>query len=86
MWAAYADASLNVLSRRFCVCALTVRSCAVAAHNPALHAVIEKARKVLVAMKKANAGPAEEKYKTALNTLMKYVGNVVANPDEEKFR
>ena len=49
--------------------------------------VIDKVRKALVSMKKA--APEEEaleRYKTALGTLLKYLGNIAAHPDEEKFR
>lgn len=47
--------------------------------------VIDKVRKTLLAMKKNSAG-SDEKFKTCLSTLMKYIGNVNNNPDEEKFR
>lgn len=48
-------------------------------------AVSEKLRPVLVEMKKAYPGE-EERAKTAWTTMMKYIGNIVANPSEEKFR
>uniref|UniRef100_A0A7R9VJY6 UBA domain-containing protein n=1 Tax=Chlamydomonas euryale TaxID=1486919 RepID=A0A7R9VJY6_9CHLO len=50
--------------------------------------VLDKVRKVLVGMKKAHddGGAANERFKAALSTLLKYIGNVVANPSEDKFR
>ena len=49
--------------------------------------VIDKVRRILVSMKKAAPeGEALDRFKTALGTLLKYLGNIAANPDEEKFR
>lgn len=44
---------------------------------------MDKMRKLLVDMKKADG---EERAKVAWQTLLKYLGNVVKNPDEVKFR
>ena len=49
--------------------------------------VIDKVRKTLLAMKKASTDSGgDEKFKTCLSTILKYVGNVNSNPDEDKFR
>ncbi|GAX81762.1 hypothetical protein CEUSTIGMA_g9190.t1 [Chlamydomonas eustigma] len=50
--------------------------------------VIDKVRKTLVDMKKASSASSaeEERFKTAVSTMLKYVGNVASQPDEEKFR
>ena len=39
-------------------------------------------------MKKASTAPGEdpERFKTAASTMLKYIGNIAGNPDEEKFR
>jgi hypothetical protein len=47
--------------------------------------VIEKMRGVLVSMKKSAPG-GDEQFKAAVNTLMKYIGNIARAPEEEKFR
>jgi len=47
-------------------------------------AAIEKLRNQLVSMKKGCAS--EEAFKTCISTVLKYLGNVVRAPDEDKFR
>ena len=47
--------------------------------------VIEKMRGMLVSMKKSAPG-GDEQFKTAVNTLLKYIGNIARAPEEEKFR
>jgi len=44
---------------------------------------MDRMRRLLVDMKKADG---EERAKVAWQTLLKYLGNIVKNPDEEKFR
>ncbi|KAG1656394.1 hypothetical protein FOA52_008804 [Chlamydomonas sp. UWO 241] len=50
--------------------------------------VLEKVRTAMLAMKKSagSEGPEFERYKVALSTLSKYIGNVAAHPGEEKYR
>ncbi len=48
-------------------------------------AALEKLRGTLVAMKKEYAAD-EPRWRTCATTLGKYISNVAANPDEEKFR
>lgn len=48
-------------------------------------AVLEKLRAKLVDMKKS-CGDNSEQFKTAANTLTKYLGNIARSPDEDKFR
>lgn len=45
----------------------------------------DKLRNALTAMKKAHPGQ-DALFHTACATLLKYLGNIVAAPDEEKFR
>ncbi|KAF5841688.1 hypothetical protein DUNSADRAFT_11895, partial [Dunaliella salina] len=46
---------------------------------------LEKLRNTLVTMKKTHASE-EDKWRTAGNTLLRYIANAASNPDEEKFR
>jgi hypothetical protein len=53
-------------------------------HSDAVvRAAMDRMRRLLVDMKKADG---EERAKVAWQTLLKYLGNIVKNPDEEKFR
>lgn len=47
--------------------------------------VIEKVRSALSEMKRGAPG-GEAAWKSAATTLLKYLGNVAATPDEERFR
>ncbi|MEW5312464.1 MAG: hypothetical protein WDW38_004097 [Sanguina aurantia] len=47
--------------------------------------VIEKLRSSLVTMKKSHASE-QERFKCACSTLLKYIANVVNNPEEDKYR
>lgn len=47
--------------------------------------VIDKLRGILVSMKKDSPG-GDAQFKTACSTLLKYLGNIAANPQEPKFR
>lgn len=52
-----------------------------------LRAVLSKLRDQAVAMKKASTAPeagagGDERFKTAAATMIKYLSNIVANPDE----
>jgi len=44
---------------------------------------METLRNILVRMKQNNP---EDRFKTACSVLMKYIGNLASNPEEEKFR
>ena len=49
--------------------------------------VIDQVRKTLLAMKKASGeGAGAERFKVAAQTMLKYIGNIAASPEEEKYR
>lgn len=48
-----------------------------------LSTAIQQCRTHLVTMKKQGG---DEAFKTAANTLLKYIGNVARSPDEDKYR